>query len=213
MKKTSFIFILIFLSPLMELVRYPIIYSTNEPLSHAVIEVLFTFIILTSIILYLYHKIFNKKIIDAFRNNHFNFKLVIIGIELFLLEVSFVLLTANPHESFQTNLSNLIGYNDSKLLLLCIVASLTLSPIVVELFFRDLIQSYLKKNFNAKYAILLSSFIYGISHSLFSIISLAYYILAGVLLGKSREESNGIIAPIVLHCSWDILILLMLWIY
>ncbi|CAI2554484.1 hypothetical protein AKUH3B111A_01070 [Apilactobacillus kunkeei] len=197
----------------MELVRYPIIYSTNEPLFHSVIEVLFTFIILISVILYLYHKILNKKIINAFHNNHFNFKLIIIGIELFLLEVSFVLLTTNPHESFDTNLSNLIGYTDSKLQLLCIISSLTLSPIVVELFFRDLIQSYLKKNFNAKYAILLSSFIYGISHSLFSIISLAYYILAGVLLGKSREESNGIIAPIVLHCSWDILILLMLWIY
>lgn len=213
MKKTSFIFILIFLSPLMELVRYPIIYSTNEPLFHAVIEVLFTFIILISVILYLYHKILNKKIIDAFHNNHFNFRLVVIGIELLLLEVSFVLLTVNPHENFQTNLLNLIGYTNPKLQLLCIIASLTLSPIVVELFFRDLIQSYLKKNFNAKYAILLSSFIYGISHSLFSIISLAYYILAGVLLGKSREESNGIIAPIVLHCSWDILILLMLWIY
>ncbi|MGQ2283365.1 lysostaphin resistance A-like protein [Apilactobacillus kunkeei] len=213
MKKTSFIFILIFLSPLMELVRYPIIYSTSEPLFYAVIEVLIAFIILISVILYLYHKILNKKMINAFHNNHFNFKLIIIGIELFLLEISFVILTANPHASFQTNLSNLIGYNDSKLLLLCIIASLTLSPIVVELFFRDLIQSYLKKNFNAKYAILLSSFIYGISHSLFSIISLAYYILAGILLGKSREESNGIIAPIVLHCSWDILILLILWIY
>lgn len=197
----------------MELVRYPIIYSTNEPLFHAVIEVLFTFIILMSVILYLYHKILNKKIIDAFHNNHFNFRLVVIGIELLLLEFSFVLLTVNPHENFQTNLSNLIGYTNPKLQLLCIIASLTLSLIIVKLFFRGLIQSFIKDNFSEKYAILFSSVIYGISHSLFSIISLAYYILAGVLLGKSIEESNGIIAPIVLHCSWDILILLMLWIY
>ncbi|KPN83299.1 hypothetical protein RZ76_13650 [Apilactobacillus kunkeei] len=213
MKKTSFIFILIFLSPLMELVRYPILYSTDEPFSYAVIEILVAFIILMAIILYLYHKIIINKVIDVFRNNHFNFQLVVIGIELLLLEVSFVLLTAKPHESFQTNLSNLIGYTDSKLQLLCIIASLTLSPIIVELFFRGLIQSFLKDNFSEKYAILFSSVIYGISHSLFSIISLMYYILAGILLGKSREESNGIIAPIIFHCSWDILIMLMLWIY
>lgn len=197
----------------MELVRYPILYSTDEPFSYAVIEILVAFIILMAIILYLYHKIIINKVIDVFRNNHFNFQLVVIGIELLLLEVSFVLLTAKPHESFQTNLSNLIGYTDSKLQLLCIIASLTLSPIIVELFFRGLIQSFLKDNFSEKYAILFSSVIYGISHSLFSIISLMYYILAGILLGKSREESNGIIAPIIFHCSWDILIMLMLWIY
>ncbi|MCK8620275.1 CPBP family intramembrane glutamic endopeptidase [Apilactobacillus kunkeei] len=213
MKKTSFIFILIFLSPLMELARYPILYSTDEPFSYAVIEILVSFVILITIILYLYDKIIINKVIDVFRNNHFNFRLVVIGIELLLLEVSFVLLAINPHENFQTNLSRLIGYTDPKLQLLCIIASLTLSPIIVELFFRGLIQSFIKDNFSEKYAILFSSVIYGISHSLFSIISLSYYILAGVLLGKSREESNGIIAPIVLHCSWDILILLMLWIY
>ncbi|WP_414827217.1 lysostaphin resistance A-like protein [Apilactobacillus kunkeei] len=213
MKKTSFIFILIFLSPLMELVRYPIFYSTDEPFFYAVIEILVAFIILMAIIIYLYHKIIINKVTDVFRNNHFNFRLVVIGIELLLLEVSFVLLTAKPHESFQTNLSNLIRYTDPKLQLLCIIASLTLSPIIVELFFRGLIQSFLKDNFSEKYAILFSSVIYGISHSLFSIISLMYYILAGILLGKSREESNGIIAPIIFHCSWDILIMLMLWIY
>ena len=213
MKKTSFIFILIFLSPLMELVRYPIFYSRDEPFFYAVIEILVAFIILMAIIIYLYHKIIINKVTDVFRNNHFNFRLVVIGIELLLLEVSFVLLTAKPHESFQTNLSNLIRYTDPKLQLLCIFASLTLSPIIVELFFRGLIQSFLKDNFSEKYAILFSSVIYGISHSLFSIISLMYYILAGILLGKSREESNGIIAPIIFHCSWDVLILLMLWIY
>ena len=201
MKKTSFIFILIFLSPLMELARYPILYSTDEPFSYAVIEILVSFVILITIILYLYDKIIINKVIDVFRNNHFNFRLVVIGIELLLLEVSFVLLAINPHENFQTNLSRLIGYTDPKLQLLCIIASLTLSPIIVELFFRGLIQSFIKDNFSEKYAILFSSVIYGISHSLFSIISLSYYILAGVLLGKSREESNGIIAPIVLHCS------------
>ncbi|KOY79807.1 CPBP family intramembrane glutamic endopeptidase [Apilactobacillus kunkeei] len=213
MKKTSFIFILIFLSPLMDLVRYPILYSIDEPFLYAVIEILTAFIILMVLILYLYHSILNKKMIDVFHNNHFNFRLVSIEIELFILAVSFVLLTAKPHDSFQTHLSNLIGYTDPRLQLLCIIAGLTLSPIVIELFFRDLIQSYLKDHFSAKYAILFSSVIFGISHSLFNIISLIYYILAGILLGKSREESNGIIAPIIFHCSWDILILLMLWIY
>ncbi|MCT6859119.1 MAG: hypothetical protein M3Z82_07645 [Apilactobacillus sp.] len=87
MKKTSFIFILIFLSPLMELVRYPIFYSTDEPFFYAVIEILVAFIILMAIIIYLYHKIIINKVTDVFRNNHFNFRLVVIGIELLLLEV------------------------------------------------------------------------------------------------------------------------------
>ncbi|CAI2553638.1 hypothetical protein AKUH4B101A_01030 [Apilactobacillus kunkeei] len=213
MRKTSFIFILIFLSPLMELVRYPILYSTGAPFFYAVIEVLISFIILITIIIYLYHKIIINEVIDVFRNNRFNYRLVVIGIELFLLEISFVFITAKPHESFKVSISNLIGYTDPRLQLLCIIAGLTLTPIVIELFFRDLIQSYLKDHFSAKYAILFSSVIFGISHSLFNIISLIYYILAGILLGKSREESNGIIAPIIFHCSWDILIMFMLWIY
>ena len=213
MKKTSFIFILIFLSPLMELVRYPVLYSTNEPLFHAVIEVLFTFIILITIILYLYHKIIIDTVIDVFKNNHFNHRVLVIGLELFLLETSFVLITTRPHESFQDKLANIIGYTNPNLQLLCIIASLTLSPIIIELFFRGLLQSYLKEIFNAKYAILFTSVIYGVAHSLFSIISLMYYILAGILLSQSREESNGIWAPIIFHCSWDIAFMFMLWIY
>ncbi|CAI2612982.1 hypothetical protein AKUA1404_01090 [Apilactobacillus kunkeei] len=213
MKKTSFIFILILLSPLMELVRYPILYSTDEPFFYAVIQILIAFIILITIILYLYRKIIIDTVIDVFRNNHFNSKLVVIGIEFFLLDISFVLVTTKPNTDFHTNLSNLIGYTDSRLQLLCIIASLTLSPIIVELFFRGLIQSYLKEIFSEKYAILFSSVTFGIAHSLFSIISLMYYILAGILLSKSREVSNGIIAPIIFHCSWDILLMFMLWIY
>lgn len=213
MRKTSFIFLLVFISPLMGLVQYPIYQLTDGTVRTITIQILVSFLLLITIIFYLYRHLINDSIIELFQNNRFDSSLIKISIAMLILNVIFIVVVIKPNNGIHNNLFTLTGFNNHYLQIISVCTSFTLSPIIDELFFRGLLISFLEKTWNSESAIIFSAIIFGISHSLFNIIFLSFYIIVGILLGIAREKTNGIIAPIILRSMWDVFIVLMMWIY
>ena len=105
MRKTSFIFLLVFISPLMGLVQYPIYQLTDGTVRTITIQILISFLLLITIIVYLYRHIINDSIIELFQNNRFDSSLIKISISMLILNVIFIVVVINPNNGIHNNLS------------------------------------------------------------------------------------------------------------
>ena len=76
-----------------------------------------------------------------------------------------------------------------------------LVPIIEELFFRGLVLKSFLKKYSPLYAILLSSFLFGIFHA--SLYYLIYYTLLGILFGLLYYSSNSLVTSILAHISYN----------
>jgi membrane protease YdiL (CAAX protease family) len=77
-----------------------------------------------------------------------------------------------------------------------------------ELFSRGYVQGLIKYHFNTKAAVIVSSLLFALFHSFNpgvfnNPLPLLNLILAGILLGVSREVSGGLWMPIGIHLTWN----------
>ena len=78
------------------------------------------------------------------------------------------------------------------------IMTITYTPIVEELIFRDWMYKYLKKYSNL-IAYILTSAIFAISHQQFDLQALIIYFVSSIILIKSYEETKVIYVPILCH--------------
>jgi membrane protease YdiL (CAAX protease family) len=86
--------------------------------------------------------------------------------------------------------------------------SFTAVAINEELFSRGYVQGLIKYHFNTKAAVIVSSLLFALLHSFNpgvfnNPLPLLNLLLAGVLLGVSREVSGGLWMPIGIHLTWN----------
>lgn len=89
--------------------------------------------------------------------------------------------------------------NNIKIIVLSIICQCLFAPILEELFFREVIFNYLKNNLNIFFSIILSSLIFALSHSLFSIKEILYQFLFAIILGIARYKLNNIKSTLTIH--------------
>lgn len=88
------------------------------------------------------------------------------------------------------------------------LSALVVSPILEELYFRGLILTSLKKNYSQKRAIILSAFLFSISHIRLNetfISTLLYAFLTGLFLAWLFNKTQDIRANIFAHFLWNLM--------
>jgi membrane protease YdiL (CAAX protease family) len=84
------------------------------------------------------------------------------------------------------------------------IGAVVVAPVAEECFFRGLLQTTLRNVFGRPWpAVLITACMFGVAHSQQPQV-IPTLVLLGVLLGASYERSGSLVAPIVLHCLFNV---------
>ncbi|WP_027338757.1 CPBP family intramembrane glutamic endopeptidase [Halonatronum saccharophilum] len=111
----------------------------------------------------------------------------------------------------QEVIQNLLDLQSNTVFLLYSILIVVVAPITEEIFFRGLIYFYCKDRFGVLMGMLLNGIIFGVAHS-----SLWLFIptfLGGVLLAWIYEKSKSIYSCIIAHSVWNLIIVLLVYIF
>ena len=145
------------------------------------------------VIIYLYKKNHRKEL-KLPKNKCF--PLLYLGISIAVL-LNMIIFLINPPQPIESSLSPL----------LILLSSGIIGPIYEEILFRYLLYNRLKKEFNIKKSIIITTLIFAIIH--LSPIKIIYAFILGLVLNLIYEKHKNIIAPILLHIGANSIVILL----
>lgn len=202
-KWVDFIF-LVMLTPLMNVVLIPIMPDFHFSMWIAYLLTLILFLGTVYIISVIYQELVEEKIGEILTN-----KVIHKGLSILLLVIGIGMtvgmigkseyLGTTSHKLFE-----LFGSNVCWFIILSFAVHGIFVPIIEELIFRGIVFGFLKQRMSVLLCIIISSLLFGLCHSLFSIKDIAYQALFGVIVGYARYKSNGLKIPILIHAVSNI---------
>lgn len=139
-------------------------------------------------IIYLYKK---NKIQENSLSKKKYFPFISLGISLSIL-LNMIIFKINPSQIPTTNIKTII-----------IISTGIIGPIYEEILFRYLLYNRLKKIYNYKKALLITTTIFAITH--LNPIKISYAFILGLIFNYTYEKENNIIVPILIHISANIM--------
>ncbi|CAI2605773.1 hypothetical protein AKUA1404_00410 [Apilactobacillus kunkeei] len=200
---------LLILSPFVGLISYPLNSFSGGDFWVLIFQVIFAIIVVIGVMIVLYRLIIRDKFTSLFKDNYFSKKIIVYTIEMILVVTLLMLMSGTPNGTIYQKLVHMTSFTDVRLQYFFIIISVILAPIVEELYFRGLIFTYVNKTTNLTTALIISSLFFGLAHSLFNPFIFITHAIVAIFIGLARNKSNGIIAPIIMHMIWNLLIFLM----
>lgn len=132
---------------------------------------------------------------------------------LLVLMALFTLFSAMFNLSEETFLRDLFENNGQLDTIFICISAVILSPILEEILFRHFILAMIPYNLGGKwaaYAIIFSSLLFALSHIQYEhTFSLIFIFIIGIILALARIISQGLLLPILLHCSYNLISLIL----
>jgi len=123
-----------------------------------------------------------------------------------MLIISFILLLIIPLPSQSVETTQLFGISEVSSIVFILLIITTV--IFEEIFFRGFLQDYAELKLTKNQALIMTSVIFGILHP-FSLVSFVNAIILGGVLVMSRRKSDSLMVPIIIHLSFNTIILLL----
>ena len=149
--------------------------------------ILISFYIIT--IIYLYNK--NHIAEKTLPYKHY-FPLILLGISIATL-LNMIIFLINPPIAI------------TKPTIITIISTGLIGPIYEEILFRYLLYNRLKKKYQVKKSILITTIIFAITH--ISPLKIIYAFLLGIIINIVYEKYSNIVAPILIHVAANIIVI------